>query len=233
MTETVIVTGGNKGIGKAIVEELARNGYNIVITGRNQKLLDSISKKITAEYNVQAIGIAADIKKKREVKKLMKKAIAQFNEIDVLVNNAGILLVKNLEKTTEKEFDVIIDTNLKGVFLCSKEILPHMISRRKGKVINISSGAGKSGFPKISAYCASKFAVNGLTESLSHEVKSFGIDVIAVCPGAVSTDMQKKFMRKDQFEATKNDMIQPLEVAKVVLDSIRGKFRTGTAVDVY
>lgn len=233
MSETVLVTGGNKGIGKAITEYLARNGYNIIINGRNQKLLDNISEEISKKYRVRIIGIAADVRKKKDVSAMIENALSRLNKIDVLVNNAGVLLVKDLKNTTEKEFDDVIDTNLKGIFLCSKEILPHMIFRRRGKIINISSGAGKTGFSGLSAYCASKFAVNGLSESLAQEVKTFGIDVITICPGAVATDMQKKIMSKNQFENMKKNMIQPQEVAKVVLDSIKGKYKTGTTVDVY
>ncbi len=233
MTGTAIVTGGSRGIGKAVAEELAKNGYNIVINGRNQKLLDKIARDISVKYSIKARGIAADVKKRAEVQKMIQESIKQFNKIDVLINNAGVLLVKDFEKVTEEEFDDVIDTNLKGVFLCSREILPHMISLKGGKIINISSGAGKSGFSKLSIYCASKFGVNGLTESLAQEVGQFGIDVIAICPGAVATGMQRKLMSDNEFKMRKDNMVQPSQVAKVVLDSIKGKFKTGSTVDVY
>jgi 3-oxoacyl-[acyl-carrier protein] reductase len=168
-----------------------------------------------------------------EVSKLVETVIEKFKRIDVLVNNAGVAIEKPLVETSDTEWDLVLDTNLKGVFYCCKEVLPWMISRRSGSIINISSGAGKQGFSQLSAYCASKFGIIGLTESMAAELLSYGINVISICPGAVATQMQKKFMSDEEFERMKSTMIQPEKVAKKVLQAIHGKFRSGSAVDVF
>lgn len=157
--------------------------------------------------------------------------INEFGRIDILVNNAGVAIIKSLVETTDHEYDTIIDTNLNGVFFCYKSVLPHMIKHKSRCIINISSGAGKTGFANLSVYCASKFGVIGITESLA-EVSDYGIKVFSVCPGAVATQMQKEFMSNEEFERRKNQMIQP-EVAQKVLQLVKCKFRTGTSVDIH
>lgn len=149
------------------------------------------------------------------------------------MNNAGVAVVKPLTETTDEEWNRVIDTNLKGMFFCCREVLPYMILQRSGSIINISSGAGKSGFADLSAYCESKFGVIGLTESLASEVLPYGINVVAICPGAVATQMQKEFISDEEYERRKTKMIQPDDVAKKVLDAVKGKFRNGSSIDVY
>lgn len=231
--KVAIVTGSTKGIGKAIAFELANEGYNVVINSRNQKDSDKIAKKLEKTFGIISVGFQADVRDQSQVRKMVNKTIKKFHKIDVLVNNAGVLIVKTLKKTSENDWDEIIDTNLKGVFLCSKEVLPYMISKNSGYIINISSGAGKSGYAELSSYCASKFGVIGLTESLAQEVSPFGISVVALCPGSVATDMQKQFMSKEEFEKRKNNMIQPSKVAKKTIEVIKGKYSSGSSVDVY
>lgn len=231
--KVAIVTGSSRGIGKAIAYELAKNNYNVVINSTRQGDSDDIVKNLKNEFGIDAIGISADIRNQAQVKKMIEDAIKKFGKIDALVNNAGVLLVKDLEETSEREWDYVLDTNLKGVFLCSKEAIPYMREGGKGSIINISSGAGKSGYSEIAAYCASKFGVIGLTESLAKEVAKDKITVIAICPGAVATDMQKQFMGSIEYEKQKNKMIQPEEVARKVLDAINGKYPSGSAIDVY
>ena len=233
VSRVAIVTGSTKGIGKSIGNELARNGFNVVINSRNQEEVDNVAKEIEENFDIQSIGIQADISDEHQVKDMVNQTIKKFQQIDVLVNNAGVLIVKTLEQTTQENWDKIIDTNLKGTFLCSREVLPYMISKNSGFIINISSGAGKSGYAGLSSYCASKFGVIGLTESLAQEVDQFGISVVALCPGAVATDMQKQFMSSEEYERGKNDMIQPSKIAKKTMEVINGKFSSGSSVDIY
>ena len=141
--------------------------------------------------NDRLLGITCDVSNSSEVANLIKLRIAKFKFINILVNNAGIVFVKKLLDTSEEEWDKTIDINLKGAFLCTKEVLPFMIKNRSGIVINVSSGAGKTGFPDISAYCASKFGIIGLTESLAWEVANYNVRVMAICPGEVDTKMQQ------------------------------------------
>jgi NAD(P)-dependent dehydrogenase (short-subunit alcohol dehydrogenase family) len=230
--KVAIVTGSSRGIGKSIACELAQNGFNVVIASKNQKDASKVAKELETKFGIKSIGIAADIQNKLQVQKLVRNTIKKFNQVDVLVNNAGVLIVKPLEETTEKDWDYVIDTNLKGAYLCSKEVLPYMIPNKSGCIINISSGAGKSGYGELTAYCASKFGVIGLTESLAEEVNQYKIIVVAICPGAVATDMQKQFMSEKEYERQKHDMISPVKVAKKTLDVINGKHGTGSAIDV-
>ncbi len=232
MAKTAIITGSTKGIGKDIAYTLAKNGYNLVINSRNQQEAEKTAKNISENENVTAIGIAANVSDVSEVEQMIKKTLDEFGQIDVLVNNAGILVVKSVTETSEKEWDDLLDTNLKGVFVCTKAVLPHMISQNSGCIVNISSGAGKSGFSELSAYCSSKFGVMGFAESLAEEVSQNNIQVVTICPGAVATDMQKLFMSEDEFNLRKDSMIQPHEVSQKVLDAINGKFSTGSSVDV-
>ena len=130
------------------------------------------------------------------------------------MNNAGVAIIKPLNETSEKEWDQIIDINLKGTFLMTKEILPIMIKQHSGVIINISSGAGKHGFPGLSAYCASKFGMIGITESLAGEVSRYGIKVFAVCPGTVDT----KMIYSIYPEINPAELIKPEKIAKKVLE---------------
>ncbi len=230
--KTVIITGSSKGIGRAIAEKMAGNSYNVVINCRKKEDAEKVAKEISEKFGVDTLGIEADVRNSSHVRTMIQRSVEKFKTIDALVNNAGVVLVKPLEETTEEEFDNVIETNLKGAFLCCKEILPYMISKGSGTIVNISSGAGKYGFAQLSSYCASKFGLNGLSESLSNETKQFGITTVSICPGAVATDMQKQFMSEEQFESKKKDMIQPGEVADVVVNAIEGKYKSGSLVDL-
>lgn len=231
--KVAIVTGATKGIGFAIAKSFAREGCNLVICARNQKDIDTKLKELQ-KFNVKVIGILADVRDSKDVKKVVDRAVKEFGGVDILVNNAGLWYKKFLHDTTEEEYDITLDTNLKGVFLFSKYVVPIMIKRREGVVINISSGAGKYGSPFYSVYCASKFAVTGLTESLAREAKQFGIKVFAVCPGGVNTEGYRSH-HPNEAESYFRSLMQPEEVAEVVLKLATGERRveSGSAVDVF
>lgn len=141
--KVAIVTGSSRGIGKVIALELAKNGFNIVINSRKQNEIQKFVKELNTTTKTKSIAVAADVRQQNGVQKLIHNAIKEFSRIDVLVNNAGVLIEKPLTETTEKEFDFVLDTNLKSMFLCCKEVLPYMMSQGSGSIINISSGAGK------------------------------------------------------------------------------------------
>jgi NAD(P)-dependent dehydrogenase (short-subunit alcohol dehydrogenase family) len=176
---TAIVTGSTRGIGKETALLLLKNGMNVIISSKSQSSVDNTIQDILIKYPSKKdniLGLKCDVSKYSDVKSLVDKSLKRFGRIDILVNNAGIVYFKIIMDTTEEEWNKTIDTNLKGSFLFIKEVLPYMIENKSGGVIvNVSSGAGKSGFANLSSYCASKFGIIGLTESVAQEVTDFNL----------------------------------------------------------
>ncbi|MGE5473266.1 MAG: SDR family NAD(P)-dependent oxidoreductase [Ignavibacteriales bacterium] len=185
--QTALVTGGSKGIGRAICLALAKEGANVVITARNENEIKDTMDKLKA-MNSESLAIQADVRSEEDVRRLISIIIDKFGRLDILINNAGVACKKRLEDTTLEEYEKVMDTNLKGVFLCTKYAIPYIRESKNGKIINISSVGGIHGLPEFSIYCASKFGVNGITESIASELIG-EIKVYSVCPGAVDTDM--------------------------------------------
>lgn len=229
--KVAIVTGSARGIGRAIALALAREEMRIVVNSRTQREIEETVRDID-RIGAVSVGIKADISNSEQVARLVGAAVERFGQIDVLVNNAGVLVMKELVDTTEKEWDDVLNINMKGAFLCSRAVLPLMIRQRSGVIVNISSGAGKAGFAELSAYCASKFGLIGLTESLASEVEKYNIRVIALCPGAVATRMQEH-IDPNRYRRYKDSMTQPEDVAAKVVAAIKGKYPSGSSVDVY
>lgn len=227
--KVAIVTGATRGIGKSLALLLAKNGAMVIVAAREERHIINTVNHIKKNHG-NAIGIKTDVRDYKSVKHLIKKTNDTFGRIDILINNAGILLRKNLLDTTEKEWDDTLDTNLKGIFLICKEAVPIMENQDCGKIINVSSGAGKYGFPELSAYCASKFGLIGLTESLSREV-SQRIKVYAVCPGGVDTDMHRKAFPEDDPSTLDN----PADIAEKILSLCFDdcKINRGEIIELY
>ena len=230
---TALVTGGGRGIGKETAILLAEKKINVVICSRTQGEIDSVVKEIRSMGNDHIMGRECDVSKSNEVNNLVKEVLMKYGRIDVLINNAGITYVKKLVDTTEDEWDNTLDINLKGVFLLSKAILPQMMRNNFGIIINVSSGAGKVGFGDISVYCASKFGMMGLTESLAWEVGNYDIRVMTVCPGEVATKMQKD-VDPHYYELNKHKMLSPKTVAGKITDMVFDdkKYRNGDSLDL-
>jgi 3-oxoacyl-[acyl-carrier protein] reductase len=249
--KTAIVTGNSRGIGKETAILLAKMGLNIVICSRTQSEINSVVHEIRRiigngninnnnnndNNNNDVIGIKCDVSKSLEVDYLIQKTIDKFKAIDILVNNAGIVFIKKLIDTSEEEWDKTIDINLKSVFLCTKAVLPFMIRNRYGVIINVSSGAGKTGFPDISAYCASKFGMIGLTESAAWEVAAgdrMDIRVMTICPGEVDTKMQAD-LDPEYYRKNKNKMLQPRQIAEKIGEMIvdkEHKYDNGQSIEI-
>lgn len=187
--QTALVTGGSKGIGRAICLALAKEGANIIIAARNDSEIKETMDKLK-EMGSKSLAIQADVRSEEDVRRLISMTIDKCGKLDILINNAGVAYKKRLEETTLEEYEKIIDTNLKGVFLCTKYAIPYIRGSKNGKIINISSVGGLHGLPEFSVYCASKFGVNGITESIAFELEG-EIKVYTVCPGAVDTDMYR------------------------------------------
>ena len=192
--QTALITGGSKGIGKAICLALAKEKANIIIAARNDSEIKETMDELK-KMDSKAIAIHVDVRNEEDVKNLVSRAIDEYGRLDILINNAGVAHKKRLEETTMEKYNEIMDTNLKGVFLCTKYTIPHIRKSKNGKIINISSVAGLHGIPELSVYSASKFGVNGLTESIASELEG-EIKVYSICPGGVDTEMYRSLFAK-------------------------------------
>lgn len=233
--KTAIITGGSRGIGKEVAILLAKKGINVVICSRNHNEISRVVEEIKAMYHAsEVLGLRCDISISIEVNSLIKSTVERFGGIDILINNAGIVFVKKLIDTLEEEWDQTINTNLKGAFLCSKAALPYMIHKKSGVIINVSSGAGKVGFENISAYCASKFGMMGLTESMAWEVANYNMRVMTICPGEVDTKMQES-TDQEYYKLNKDKWLEPREVADKIAEMIFNEdyHKNGESIDIY
>ncbi|MDW0336160.1 MAG: SDR family oxidoreductase [Nitrososphaeraceae archaeon] len=230
---TALVTGSGRGIGKETAILLSKKGFNLIICSRNQNEIDSVVKEIKSFGNDRILARECDVSVSSQVNRVVNEALDIYGRIDVLINNAGISYVKKLIDTTEEEWDNTLDINLKGSYLFSKAIVPHMIKHNYGVIINVSSGAGKIGFEDISAYCASKFGMIGLTKSLAREVNNYNIRAMTICPGQVATKMQKD-IDVQYYELNKNKMLHPRKVAEKIADMIFSdkEYPNGVSVDL-
>jgi 3-oxoacyl-[acyl-carrier-protein] reductase len=187
--KVVFVTGGSRGIGKAIALKYAQNGYNVIINYVSDKTnVEELQKEFT-KLNVECLIEKADVSKSEEVEKIVKKAIEKFNKIDVLVNNAGITRDGLLMRMKEEDFDKVIEINLKGTFLVTKSVIPYMLKKRDGKIINLASVVGVTGNAGQCNYSASKAGIIGFTKSIAKELASRNIRANAIAPGFIDTDM--------------------------------------------
>jgi meso-butanediol dehydrogenase/(S,S)-butanediol dehydrogenase/diacetyl reductase len=190
MGTTAIVTGGGRGIGRGIALSLAREGANVVIADLPSMHTDvEETQRLVEAEGVQSHLVHVDVTKWPEVSAMAQAALERFGRIDVLVNNAGVIGVAPVVAMTEEQWDRVIDVNLKGTFLCSKAVAGHMMERRSGRIINMSSQAGRRGAPALAHYCTTKFGVIGFTQSLALELAPFNVTVNAVCPGVVDSAM--------------------------------------------
>lgn len=186
--QIALVTGGTRGIGKAIAESLAKQGVNVVVAGRNLNAANEVAASISTP-GVKAIGMKLDVSDSGEVEKVFEEIRKEFNRIDILINNAGITKDGLLMRMREEAWDSVIDINLKGVFLCSREAIKDMAKQRYGRIINITSVAAFMGNPGQANYSASKAGIVGFTKTVAREYAGRGVTVNAVAPGFIETAM--------------------------------------------
>lgn len=217
MKDVTIVTGANRGIGKAIAYKFAEEGHKLALFARNESLLKEVSDEI-ADKGAEVIYFAGDIADEEFVKKSIKTVYDRFGKIDHLINNAGVAYFDEFVDSTLERFKRQIDTNLYGIYNCTKAVVNDMIERKNGSIISISSLAGKNAFKKGTMYGATKHAVNGFTKSLMLELREHNIRVAAVCPGSVATDLIMGF---SDSPANKRNILEPADIAEVVSDIIK------------
>ena len=236
--KNAIINGSGRGIGKETAIQLAEHVANVVVCSRTQSEINSVVKEIKNVNNnqVNVLGLRCDVSVSSDVNFLVQSAVNKFGSetIDMLVNNAGVAFDKKLLDTTEVEWDQTINTNLKGAFLFTKAILPYMINRKSGTIINVNSGAGKVGFSDLSSYCASKFGLAGLAESLALEVEMYNIRVMTIFLGQVATRMWQAY-DYSYYEKNKNKMLSPQKVAAKIVEMIVNvkKYKNGDSVEMY
>lgn len=219
--KTAIVTGGTRGIGRAIAEALVGEGMNVCISGRDIEGVRAGVRELEALGGGGATGAACDVRNYEEVEALVRHAVDEFGGVDVLVNNAGVGVFKMVEELEPEEFRAVVETNLFGVFYCCHAAIPEMKRRGGGYIINISSLAGANPHPRMSAYNASKFGLNGFSEALMQEVRYDRIKVSYIMPGSVNTEFGG-----DTVSDEKAWQLQPEDVARVVVDLLKHESRS-------
>ena len=212
-----IVTGGGRGLGKATALAFAKEGIDIAITGRNEKVLKETVSELET-YGVKAIYSVFDVGDYDAVKKSIKSIIETLGGIDILVNNAGIAAIGSFNEMEVSKWTQIIQTNVMGMYHVTKVVLPHLLAKNEGDIINISSTAGLNGNANISAYSASKFAVIGMSESLMKEVRKNNIRVITLTPSTIESEMTIELGMLSQGS---ENVLQPEDFAELILAGLK------------
>ena len=217
-TKTALVTGGSRGLGKATALALAKEGVAVAITGRNEATLKITVKEIEA-LGVKATYAVFDVGNYEAVKRGIKTIMDAMEHIDILINNAGIAGVGSFLDMPVNDWEQMIQTNLMGTYYVTKEVLPQMVARSEGDIVNISSTAGLNGNPNVSAYSASKFAVIGMSESLMKEVRKHNVRVITMTPSTIESDMtiDLGFAQKGSEE----NILQPQDFAELIVSGLK------------
>jgi 3-oxoacyl-[acyl-carrier protein] reductase len=211
--KTAVITGSTKGIGKAIAAALIRLGVDVVVSARDSRDIDRAIRELNEIGRGRVVGSVCDVRDYAQVTSLFDTAVNAFGGVDILVNNAGVGIFETVEEMSPKDFCAIIDTNIVGVYHCCHHVIPLMKKRGGGYIINISSLAGVNAHPRMAAYNASKFGLNGFSEALMQEVRHDGIRVSYIMPGSVNTQFGG-----DEPSEDKNWQLQPEDIARVVLD---------------
>lgn len=219
--KVAVVTGGTKGIGRAIAEALVREGISVCVSARSRKEIDETVGELGALNEARVTGIVCDVRNHTQIKSLFELTSLELGGVDILVNNAGIGIFAAVEEMSPEDFRAVLETNLFGVFYCCHEAIPLMKQRGGGYIINISSLAGVNAHPRMAAYNASKFGLNGFSEALMQEVRYDGIKVSYIMPGSVNTAFG------GDSPSDKNSwQLQPSDIARVVIDLLHHEERS-------
>lgn len=232
--KTIIVTGGSRGIGKCMVENFAKDGYNVILNyNKSEKQAKQIKQNL-AEEGLEIEIFKADISKRDEVKKLIEFTLNKYQNIDVLINNAGIARLHLFTDVTEEEWDEIMNTNLKSAFFTTQEVLLNMIHNKKGCIINISSIWGLVGASCEAVYSASKAGLDGLTKALAKELGPSGIRVNGIAPGIIDTEMNsnldEKIKEELKTEIPLGRIGKPLDIYRCAKWLVEDEYTTGQII---
>jgi len=208
----VIITGGGRGIGRATALAFAAAGADIVLAARTIGEISAVAEEVQA-LGRRALAIPTDVQHKAAVDAMVTQTLDTFGKVDILVNNAGVAIHNPIPKIREEDWDVTMAVNLKGVFLCTQAVFGLMCEQQSGHIVNVSSVSGKHGHVNGGAYCASKFAVVGFTETTNNEGRPHGVKASVVCPGPVDTKMRRDNHPDDVIE----HLTLPEDVAALIL----------------
>ena len=208
--KTAIVTGGGKGLGKTLAQFLLEAGMNVAICGRTETAVKQTVEQFDALFPGNVIGLVCDVSKSADVASFVRKVKDTFGELHVLINNSGFGKETLIWETSEKAWDEVMDTNVKGTFLMCKEVVPHMINNKEGYIINIASQAALNGYANAGVYCASKFAMVGLGKALQEEVRPYGIHVHSLNPALIQS-------QKAETEKVDDGLIQNEDLGNMVV----------------
>lgn len=212
-----LVTGASKGIGRATALALAKEGTNLVIASRTITDLQSLAREI-GNLGRKAMPVEADVSRESHIKELVKAVVNKFNGIDILINNAGIGRFGRVEEFSTQDWDDMFDVNLRGMFICTREALPYLKSKKESFVVNIASLAGKNYFERAAGYAATKWGVLALSKCLMLEERNAGVRVLAICPGSVDTHF---FNHPSLPKPNREKILKPEDVAQTIVEAIK------------
>jgi len=204
MNNIVLITGATSGFGKASAEKFASNAYNVIITGRRKERLDEIKNELSSKYAIKILALEFDVQNKEAVFNAIENIPEEWKKIDILINNAGLALGRDLFDNADlNDWETMINTNVHGLLYVSKAVLPYLIKQKKGHIINLGSTAGKEVYEKGNVYCASKFAVDAISQAMRIDLLQHKIKVTSINPGAAETEFSKVRFKGNEQQAAK------------------------------
>ncbi len=236
MAKVALITGASRGIGRASAKMLAKNNFKVIANyNKSEESINDLKRELKEE-NIEIDTYKADITKKEEIKNMVKYVLDKYGKIDVLINNAGISQIKLFTDITDEDWENMLNTNLSSVFYVTKEVLPSMINKKEGHIINITSVWGITGASCEVHYSASKAGIIGLTKALAKELAPSNIKVNAIAPGFINTDMNKE-LNNEEVEEVKNEIPlkrigEPEDVANCIKYLVESEYITGQVIKI-